>query len=322
MNTVLENSGRLLSGLCLIILAACTAYAPASDTPQVAIEASPIPIDSLVTTAWLSQHLDAPDLVILDANVVVEMDESGVRSLSGRSQYEQGHIPGAGFADLKGELRDGNSELEFDPPSPEQFAAAMGALGVGDNSRVVIYDAYGTAWAARVWWMLRWIGFDNAAVLDGGLQAWTAEGRPLTSSASTEPARQLSIKLRPEVFSDRDEVFAAIDNDAVTIIDAMPEAHYRGEMQMYARTGHVPGAINLPSFNLLDADGRYKSMDELDMMIEAERNKRTITYCGGGISASSDAFILHRLGFKNVAVYSPSMQEWSANPENPLVKSP
>lgn len=296
------------------LLSACTYLPNSSESINVAI-----PIDSLVSTEWLSEHINDPDLVILDANVVVEMDENGVRSLSGRSLYEQAHIPSAGFADLKGTLRDGNSDLDFALPAPEQFVAAMSALGVGDNTRVVLYDAYGSGWAARVWWMLRWVGFDNAAVLDGGLGAWTAEGRELSTEAAIEPIRKLGLNLRPEMFSDRDEVFAAIDNEAVTIIDATPVAHYLGDMQLYARPGHVPGAINIPAFSLLDADGRYKSDEELDMSIEVERDKRTITYCGGGISASNDAFMLHRLGFTNVAVYSPSLQEWAADEKNPLL---
>lgn len=299
----------------LTLLNACTNLPDSAESQNLAI-----PIDSLVSTEWLSAHINAPDLVVLDANVVIEMDNNGMRSLSGRTFYEQGHIPGAGFADLKGELRDGNSHLEFALPSPEQFVAAMSALGVSDNSRVVIYDAYGSGWAARVWWMLRWVGFDNAAVLDGGFGAWKAEGRELSTAAAIEPTGNLSLNLRPEIFSDRDEVFAAINNQEVTIVDALPEAHYLGDMQMYARVGHIPSAINIPAFSLLDADGRYKSDDELDMSIVLDRNKRTITYCGGGISASNDAFMLHRLGFTNVAVYSPSLQEWAADEKNPLVK--
>jgi len=298
----------------LTLLSACSNMPDTAENKTLAI-----PIDSLVSTEWLSKHINDPDLVLLDTNVVVEMGENGMRSLSGRAFYEQGHIPGAGFADLKGELRDGNSNLVYALPAPEQFVAAMSALGVSDNSRVVLYDAYGSGWAARVWWMLRWVGFDNVAILDGGFGAWKAEGRELSTDAANEPTGKLSLNLRPEIFTDRDEVLAAIDNQAVTLIDALPESHYLGDMQMYARPGHIPGAINIPAFSLLDADGRYKSDDELNMSINLERDKRTITYCGGGISASSDAFILHRLGFKNVAVYSPSLQEWAADEKNPLV---
>ena len=127
-------------------------------------------MDSLVTTEWLSRHLDDPDLVVLDATVLVKQDEAGnLISKNGRANYDAGHIPTAGFVDLMGDVSDPDSPLQFGMPSPERFAAAMGALGVGDDSRVVLYDATGSSWAARVWWMLRWVGGPPVAVLDGGL---------------------------------------------------------------------------------------------------------------------------------------------------------
>jgi len=277
-------------------------------------------IDSLVTTQWLSEHLDDPDLVVLDCTVLVELDEDGgFRTVSGLDDYEGGHIPSAGFADLMGDLSDGDSPYKFALPTTENFCAVMGALGVGDDSRVVLYDGYGSGWAARVWWMLRWVGFDRAALLDGGLGAWTAEGRPLSIEPADRPAKQLTPAPRPELIADRDEVLAAIDNDAVSIIDALPEASYRGEMSMYERPGHIPGATNTPSFALLDESGRYRPLDELAAMLDGDRNARAITYCGGGIAASSDAFIMTRLGFTDVAVYIASLQEWAADPANPLV---
>jgi thiosulfate/3-mercaptopyruvate sulfurtransferase len=218
-----------------------------------------------------------------------------------------------------GDLADGDSPLRFAVPTPEQFSSAMGALGVGDDSRVVLYDRMGSAWAARVWWMLRWIGFDRAAVLDGGFAAWTAEGRPLSTEPANRPARQLAVSLRPSLIADRDEVLAAIDDDRIWLIDAMPEPHFRGEMALYDRPGHIPGASNFPAMALLDESGHYRPHDELAAMLDGDRNARVITYCGGGISASSNAFIMTRLGYTDVAVYTASLQEWAADPANPLV---
>jgi thiosulfate/3-mercaptopyruvate sulfurtransferase len=166
--------------------------------------------------------------------------------------------------------------------------------------------------------MLRWIGFDRAAVLDGGLAAWTAEGRPLSSEPVERPAKQLTPRPRPDLIADRVEVLAAIDDSAVRIVDALPEAHYRGEMSMYGRPGHIPGASNIPAFSLLDESGRYRSTDELAAMFGGDRDARTITYCGGGIAASSLAFTMTRLGFSDVAVYTASLQEWSADSANPM----
>jgi len=277
-------------------------------------------MDTLVTAEWLSQHLEDPDLVVLDCTVRVEPDEDGgFQILSGRADYEDGHIPTAGFADLMGDLSDSSSPLKFAVGTPEEFCAAMGALGVGDDSRVVLYDGSNSAWAARVWWMLRWAGFDRAALLDGGLKAWTDEDRPLSIEAANRPARKLTPAPRPELIADRDEVFAAVDNGAVSIIDTLPEASYRGEMAMYDRPGHIPGASNIPALSLLDESGHYRPHDDLAAMFDGDLSARAITYCGGGIAASSNAFIMTRLGFTDVAVYTASLQEWAADPANPMV---
>jgi thiosulfate/3-mercaptopyruvate sulfurtransferase len=204
-------------------------------------------------------------------------------------------------------------------PTPEQFCDAMGALGVGDDSRVVLYDGYMSVWAARVWWMLRWVGFDRAALLDGGLKAWTAEERPLSTEPADHPAKQLTPAPRPALIADRDEVFAAINDDAVSLIDVMHESHFKGEMSLYARPGHIPSASNIPATALIDESGRYRPHDELAAMFDGDRKARTITYCGAGVAASSNAFIMRRLGFTDVAVYMASLQEWAADPDNPLV---
>ncbi|MBU8920411.1 MAG: sulfurtransferase [Bacteroidales bacterium] len=275
---------------------------------------------TLVTADWLSRHLDDPDLVILDCTVrIVPKEGGGMDAMSGRGDYEKGHIPSAQFADLMGDLSDVDSPMSYTLPTPEQFCAAMGALGVGDDSRVVLYDSYGSVWAARVWWMLRWAGFDNAALLDGGFRAWTAGGRPLSTEVVKPQMKMLTADPRPALIADRDEVFAAIEDDAVSLIDAMHKPHFTGQMVMYGRPGHIPGAVNIPAMSLLDETGNYQSHDDLATMHEGDREGRVITYCGAGIAASSNAFILLRLGFTDVAVYMASLQEWAADAANPLV---
>ena len=277
-------------------------------------------MDALVTTEWLSQHLNDPDLVLLDCTVnQVPEEGGGFHNISGYTEYEKAHIPGAGFANLKGDLSDSNSSIEFAVPTPEQFCLAIGALGIDDGSRVVLYDTSYSAWAARVWWMLRWVGFDRAVLLNGGLKAWIDEGRPLSTEPATRLAKHLTPDPRPELIADRDEVLASIDDSAVSLIDTLPEAFYRGEMTLYARPGHIPGATNTCGLDLLDESGRYRPDDELAAILDGDRNARTITYCGGGIMASSNAFAMTQLGFTNVAVYTASLQEWAADPANPMV---
>ena len=276
-------------------------------------------MDTLVTPGWLHRHLDDPDLVVLDCGVFTKPDDAGVfRNESGRPQYDAGHIPTAGFADLMVDLAEPDSDLEFALPTPASFCDAMGRLGVGDDSRVVLYDGFMSMWAARVWWMLRWVGFDRAAILDGGLAAWTAEGLPLSTDDADRPARHLTPRPRPELVADRDEVLAAIEDDSVCLLDVMPTEHYRGEESMYARPGHIPGATNASVMELFDETGRFRSLDELATLFDQDPHDRIVTYCGGGISASATAFVLTRLGFTDVAVYTASLQEWAADDRYPM----
>lgn len=309
MNDV-QMAARTVVTVAMLVLAVATGQAFAETGAK---------MDSLVSAAWLKAHIADPDVVVLDCSVMIEADDAGgFRIVNGRANFDAGHIPGAGFADLMGDLSDADSSLRFAVPAPEVFAAAMGALGVGDNSRVVLYDASGSAWAARVWWMLRWVGFDNAALLDGGLNAWQQSGETLSTAPPSRESATLSVRLRPELIVDRDEVMAAIDDEAVSLIDSLSEPQYRGDIQMYARPGHIRGATNVPSSSALDDNGHFRSREQLASLFEGERGGRTITYCGGGIAASSNAFVMTRLGFSDVAVYTASLQEWAADPENPM----
>lgn len=293
-----------------VLVAACGG-APATEPVET--------MDTLVSTDWLNAHLDDPDLVILDCSVRLDRNDSGGFELvPGRADYEAAHVPGAGFADLLGDLSDADSPLRFAVPPPAEFAQAMAALGVGDGSRVVLYDMGNSAWAARVWWMLRWIGFDRAAILDGGFKAWTDEARPVSTEIPSPETGTLTVNLRPELVAGREDVLAAIEDPEVTIIDALPEASYRGEMKMYARPGHIATAVNVPADDLVDDSGHYRPLEELRGLFPESTANGVITYCGGGIAASTTAFALHRLGFNKVAVYTASLQEWTADDSLPM----
>jgi thiosulfate/3-mercaptopyruvate sulfurtransferase len=277
-------------------------------------------MNSLVTTEWLSQHLHDPDLVVLDCTVLIEQDQDdNYQPVSGKTNYESGHIPAAGFADLMGDLADADKPFRFAVPTPEKFVAVMSALGVGDDTRVVLYDSNGSIWAARVWWMLRWIGFDRAALLDGGLAAWTEAGGSLSTEPASQSTTNLTVVLRPELIVGKDEVLAAIDDDNVDLVDALSGAQYRGDICMYDRPGHIPTAENVPYYSLVDDFGHYRPSAELSMLFGNEHDTRTINYCGGGIAASATAFVMTRLGHTDVAVYAASLQEWTADPDKPLV---
>jgi len=277
-------------------------------------------LESLVNTDWLTKHLYDSDLVVLDSTVAIKKGDNGkYEAVSGRASYESGHIPTAGFADLMGDLVDTDSQHQFAVPTPEAFVSAMSQLGVSDESRVVLYDANGSIWAARVWWMLRWIGFDRASLLDGGLQSWTKNGGSLSTESAVRNVGQLTCNERPELIVQQDEVLAAINDDSVDLVDALTRSQYTGDASHYGRPGHIPTAANVPYSSLIDDSGHYRTAEELATLFHGDHDTRTINYCGGGIAASATAFIMTRLGYSDVAVYTASLQEWAADESKPLV---
>ncbi len=277
-------------------------------------------MDQLVSASWLAGELGADDLVVLDCTVFLKSGPDGFVSTSGYEAWAGAHIPGSAFADLEADLADTSKPYRYAVPSATEFAAAMGRLGVGDDSRVVLYDDNGMMWAARVWWMLRWVGFDNAALLDGGLGAWKAAGGALTDDIAAPVERHLAVSERPALIADKTEVMAAIDDGGTCLIDALPPAMYRGEVTMYGRAGHIPGASNTAASGLLDPEtGCFLPLDAVADRFPEKKDERTITYCGGGIAASADAFVLARLGYSDVGVYTASLQEWVTDPDAPLV---
>ena len=238
-------------------------------------------MDLLVSTDWLAGELGATDLVVLDCTVVMTRGDEGIRTDSGRPMFESSHIPGAGFADLKRDIADLSSPNEFALPTPEALAAAMEQLGVADGRRVVLYDNDHSLWASRVWLMLRWIGLD-AAILDGGLQAWIADERPLEDGpATSNPATpgSLTVSLRPRLIADKEEVMAALDDGVTCLVDSLPAEMYRGEMQAYARAGHIPGAINVPARSMIDpGTGRFRPIDEFRAVFPDRPEARVVSY--------------------------------------------
>lgn len=275
--------------------------------------------EPLVEPEWLEEHLSDPDLRVVDATVQVKLWPFP-RIRSGKRGFEKGHIPGAAFADLL-ELSDPAAPSHtFTMPSAERFADTMGRLGIGDGTRAVVYDARENMWAARLWWMLRTFGFDDAAILNGGWRSWRLEERPLSKKPSVYPPARFTPRPRPELIVEKEEVLAATGDTRTCIVSALGRRQHRGDRNEYGRRGHIPGARNVTAWEILDREtGRYRPLGELrelfDPMLEVDR---VITYCGGGVAASSDAFILHLLGHENVAVYDGGLIEWCADRELPL----
>jgi thiosulfate/3-mercaptopyruvate sulfurtransferase len=277
----------------------------------------------LVSTRWLAEHLSDPELRIFDISVHLQPSPSGpYRIESGRPAYAAARIPGAAFLDLPGELSDTASPLPFMMPSADRLAEALGAAGVGPRTRVVAYSTPSPMWATRLWWMLRSCGFDNCAVLDGGLAKWRAEGRPIETGERRYPPTQLSLTGRPGAWADKAAVMAAIEDGGVCTINALSPAVHSGEAPVnYGRKGHITGSRNVPYASLLNEDGTWRRDEELRAQFEpvgALERPRAICYCGGGISATMAALALVRLGHPDVAVYDGSLSEWSRDPAAPM----
>lgn len=282
-------------------------------------------MQSLVDVAWLQAHLNDADLRVLDCTVAFDVVEGGRLTFhSGRENWAKAHIPGSAFADIPGELSDTASPYQFTLPDAASFGAAMGRLGVGKGTRVVLYDTTYTMWATRVWWMLNAFGFHDAAVLDGGFTAWRAAGAPVSDDAPVVTPAEFDAYLDDGWFADKDVVHAAVAaGDTACIVDALMPDMYTGAQQPYERPGHLPGAINVPAVGIVDPDTRL-FLDDTELRQRFapaldDPDRPVITYCGGGIAATADAFVLRRLGKKNVAVYDGSMAQWTADPAMPLV---
>jgi len=280
--------------------------------------------ECLVETGWVAEHLDDPAVRVLECTVYLEPASvpGGYRVESGRSRWEAGHIPGAGFVDLPGSLSDRASALRFMMPPPAQFAEAMGAAGVGPGVRAVLYDRSVNMWAARVWWMMRAFGFDEAAVLNGGWRKWTLEGRATGTDDGVRPARRFTLQPRPELIADKAGVLGALAQGAC-VLNALSAEQHRGTGGVsYGRPGHITGSVNVPARDLVDSRTHaYLPADELGAKfaaVGALDAGRVVTYCGGGIAASSAAFALALLGRDDVAVYDASLSEWAADPTLPM----
>jgi thiosulfate/3-mercaptopyruvate sulfurtransferase len=216
--------------------------------------------------------------------------------------------------DLQEELSDRTSKLRFMMPPAEQVAEGVGRAGVGDGVRVILYDRAVNMWAARIWWMLRAFGFDNAAVLNGGFKKWTVEGRPVSTDAGTRPARTFTPRPRPALMADKAGVLAALGESNACVLNALSEEQHRGTAgSTYGRPGRIAGSVNVVARELVDPQTHaYLPADVLRAKFQAVGAldaKRVVTYCGGGIAASSDAFILTLLGRDDVAVYDASLSE-------------
>ena len=278
----------------------------------------------LVTTTWLADHLNDSDLRVFDTTVTLKPNPDGFGYLpeSGFNEWQAAHIPGASFIDVMAELSDPDNAIPYMMPPADTFAATMAAKGIGDNSTVVLYNSGLPMWSTRVWWILRSIGFDKVAVLDGGWEKWQQENRPVDKLVPKHPAGRLTASPRPAMWANKETMLAMIDSGEPVGINALSPQVYSGEVNTHGRPGHLPGTHNVFYNSLVDPEtGEFLPPDQLKHLFADSRaldTDQVITYCGGGVSATMVSLALVLCGQNQIAVYDGSMSEWVRDEALPL----
>ena len=275
----------------------------------------------LVSVDWLNEQLNHRDLVLLDASWFMPAVER-----DGKLEWQKARIPGARFFDFDREICDHNSDLPHMMPSESNFQKSAQSLGINQNSIIVVYDSLGIFSSPRVWWMLKTMGADNVAVLDGGLPAWKEKSLPIESGEQVKVIDKgdFIACYQRELICDADEVLLAIQNKQRVIIDARPQGRFSGleaEPRAGVRSGHMPNAKNLPSSAIL-REQRMQEAYQLALIFEAiaPKNNGLIFSCGSGVTACILALGATLAGYKNISVYDGSWSEWGASADLPVVK--
>jgi thiosulfate/3-mercaptopyruvate sulfurtransferase len=276
---------------------------------------------TLISAAELAGHAADPNWVIVDCR------HDLVNLSAGREAYNAAHLPHAVFADTEAQLSgtrrgaDGAFRGRHPLPARDAFIETLRAWGVNDDTQVVAYDAHGGMFAARLWWMLRWVGHEAVAVLDGGMAAWQAQGQPLSAEVAARPRGTISARASLVSTVSADEVLANIDSGERTLVDARAADRFRGENETIDPVGgHIPGAKNRFFKDNLQADGRFKEPQQLkaDFAGIVGDPARVIMQCGSGVTACHNLLAMEVAGMPGAALYPGSWSEWCADPKRPV----
>lgn len=277
---------------------------------------------ALVSTEWLAHHIDAPGLALLDAS-----HHLPAAARDAAAEFAAGHIPGARFLGLAS-LFDSGSSVPYALPTPDQLAARLGLLGVGQQDAIILYDDSAIRTAARAWFMLTAMGWEQVAILDGGLGKWRAEGRPLATGAEHGEAVAPAQLAAPKGVRSKADMLANLDGGREQVIDARSADRVYGtgtDPVHGLPMGRIPGALNLPFTDVLNADGTYRSTEEIRSAFEdagLDMTRPIVGTCGSGVTASVLLFALHLIGERDTALYDGSWSEWGADPDTPKQQGP
>lgn len=277
--------------------------------------------DIFVSTQWLAERLDAPDIVVVEGSYYLP-----AQNRDANAEYAQQRIPGAVRFDID-VVKDKDSSLPHMLPRPDAFAAAVGAMGIGDGMRIVVYDGLGLFSAPRVRWTFQTFGAKDVVILEGGMPQWLAEGRPVEDGSPRQRApRTFTARLDHSAVADADDIARAIETNAAQVVDARAADRFRGEApepRAGLRSGHIPGSLNVPSSALV-TDGKLKSSEEIVAAFKSagvDLDRPVMTTCGSGVSAVILSTALESIGKSTRAVYDGSWSEWGAS-ERPIATGP
>ncbi|PRZ42461.1 thiosulfate/3-mercaptopyruvate sulfurtransferase [Antricoccus suffuscus] len=278
----------------------------------------------LVEPQWLAEHLDDPDIRILDCTTYMTAQPTGPSKIdSGLPDYRKGHIPGAQHVDMVTQMSDPSGEYPYTLPKPGQLDALFSKLGIGNEHRVILYARSAPMTVTRVWYVLRALGHQQVSLLDGGFARWESEGLPVVTEVPAYEPTVYRSRFDPRRYVDRDDVRAAIDDDATVLVNSLGRNQFAGTGGAhYGRPGRIPGSVSVPAAELVDPKTHmYQSNDVIEKAFAeagVAPTQRAVTYCGGGIAASTDAFALELIGHEDWALYDNSLLEWSTRAELPM----
>ena len=282
--------------------------------------------NAIVSCEWLSKNLNNKSIRIYDCTTYLHYRDNDP-SLpylveSGRKKYETSHIPHSSYIDLQSDLSDNNSPYRFTMPNLKVLSENFKKLGIGENFHIILYSRNGTQWSARIWWMLRSVGVDNVSILDGGFNEWIRIGLPTTDKLLEFPEADFTYKPRDNIFVGKETIIESLEDKNTKILNSLTEDIHKGQNPRYGRPGRIPNSLNIPFHKLLDPKtGKFLQIEELSKIFQRNNircENNVINYCGGGIAASLEAFVLYQLGYKNLTIYDNSLSEWATDEGLPM----